>query len=91
VRETVRSGWYYRVLRPGAIEPGSALSLLERPQSHWTIARVMRAMLAREIDKDELAGIAAIAELSDGWKQSCRKRIAANQPEDWKKRFSGPA
>lgn len=91
VRETVRSGWYYRVLQPGVIEPGSALSLLERPQPDWTVARVMRAMLAHGIERDELAGIAAIAELSDGWKQTCHKRIASNQPEDWKKRFSGPA
>jgi MOSC domain-containing protein YiiM len=90
VRETLRSGWYYRVLQPGVIEPGDALALAERSQPDWSVARVMRAMLAQDIDKDELADIAAIAELSEGWKQTCRKRIASNLPEDWKKRFSGP-
>jgi MOSC domain-containing protein YiiM len=83
VRETARSGWYYRVLQPGTVEPESRLSLAERPQPQWNLLRVMRAMLAREVDPAELSGIAAIPELSENWRQTCRKIIAAKKVEDW--------
>lgn len=91
VQETARSGWYYRVLGAGKIAPGNTLSLIERPQPDWTVGRVMRAMLTREIDTAELSGIAEIAELSENWRQTCRKRVAANGTEDWGKRLDGPA
>lgn len=83
VRETARSGWYYRVLQPGTVEPGSRLSLAERPQPEWDLRRVMRAMLARDMDPVELSGIAAIPELTESWRQTCRKVIAANRTEHW--------
>jgi MOSC domain-containing protein YiiM len=90
VHETARSGWYYRVLQTGTVEPGHTLRFLERPQPDWTVGRVMRAMLARGVDRSELSGIAEIPELSENWRRTCRKRIAANRTEDWGKRLDGP-
>ncbi|BCJ91010.1 molybdenum cofactor sulfurase [Terrihabitans soli] len=90
VRATARTGWYYRVLQAGTVDPGSRLALAERLQPDWSVGRVMRVMLAHEIDLNELAGIAEIAELSEGWRQTCRKRIAARRPEDWGKRLDAP-
>jgi MOSC domain-containing protein YiiM len=91
VRETARSGWYYRVLEPGVVTAGSTLSLIERSRPEWTLGRVMRAMLARDVDAAELAGIAELAELSESWRQTCRKRIESKGAGDWAQRLDGPS
>jgi MOSC domain-containing protein YiiM len=36
------SGWYLRVLEPGLVESGSSITLLERPNPDWPIARLNR-------------------------------------------------
>src|SRR5205823_12868596 len=36
--ETGRTGWYCRVIREGMIEPGTAITLVERPYAQWTVA-----------------------------------------------------
>ncbi|MEP9379209.1 MOSC domain-containing protein [Aquabacter sp. CN5-332] len=91
VRATARTGWYYRVIEAGEVVPGSPCRLDHRPRPEWTVGRLMRAMLAREIDRDELGLIAEIPELSEGWRQTCRKRLAAGKVEDWGARLDGPA
>ncbi|MDO9412671.1 MAG: MOSC domain-containing protein [Pseudolabrys sp.] len=90
VRETGRSGWYYRVLEAGEVAPGSSLRLEQRPQPAWSVARLMHAMLARDVDRQELSRAADLPELSAGWRETCRKRLAANKVEDWGARLSGP-
>lgn len=35
-----RTGWYYRILEEGMVEPMMELKLLERPYPNWSVARV---------------------------------------------------
>ena len=41
------SGWYYRVLQPGALSAGDEVRLLERPHPEWTIERTNRQIIQR--------------------------------------------
>ncbi len=41
------SGWYYRVLQPGALTAGDEVRLLERPHPDWTIERTNRQIIQR--------------------------------------------
>ena len=40
-------GWYYRVLKPGSLDTGDLVSLLERPNPTWSIDRVNRHIVQR--------------------------------------------
>lgn len=55
-----RTGWYYRVLRPGWVAAGDEIRLVERRHPRWTIERVQE-YLHRNKDvleaNEELAGI----------------------------------
>jgi len=71
------TGWYFRVLQEGMVEPGAALSLQERDSQEVTIA------FANQIyhhDRDNRQGIdrvLAIAALSDSWRKDFEKFRAA--------------
>ena len=68
VRRNGRSGWYLRVLIEGWLQPGAAISRLERPNPEWTIRRSARAMLTRERNPTEAAALARCQGLSREWR-----------------------
>lgn len=43
---TRRGGWYYRVLEEGAVAPGDALKLLDRPLPDWSVERAFHLLIA---------------------------------------------
>jgi MOSC domain-containing protein YiiM len=69
VVETGRTGWYLRVLRPGLVESGQPIVLVERPYPHFTIARVNHAAY-EAADRDLAAELAACPLLSHGWRRA---------------------
>lgn len=74
VRETGRTGWYARVLKPGTIESGQPVELIDQPNPEWTVLRAYRVYLdpaAQSTDKKDLANCQA---LSERWKT----RLLAN-------------
>jgi MOSC domain-containing protein YiiM len=74
VRQTGRTGWYYRVLQPGTITPGDALHLLERPQPDWTIARCNQVFYAQPRDPQLSRELAAIPQLAAAWQVVLKAR-----------------
>ena len=50
VQESLRAGWYLRVLEPGELRAGDEIEVLERPYSEWTIARVLTIIRDRDVD-----------------------------------------
>jgi MOSC domain-containing protein YiiM len=68
VRSNGRSGWYLRVLTEGSVEPGQLIERLERPNAEWTVRRAARAMLTRQQNPAEAAGLARCRGLSVGWR-----------------------
>lgn len=69
VVETIRCGWYYRVIEPGTIAEGDALELIERGFEGWDVARVFRAMFHKGASREELLGVARLESLSQGWRE----------------------
>ena len=91
VQSTGRTGWYYRVLKPGTVSPDDHLRLLERSTPDWTLARIWRTFYIDPLDRAELAGIAALDRLAEGWRTHALRRLESNRIEDWTRRLVGPA
>lgn len=70
VVKTRRTGWYYRVLEPGAVRAGDALDLVERPYPQWPLASLFALLIGGEA-KDRTADLRALREvpaLAETWK-----------------------
>jgi MOSC domain-containing protein YiiM len=77
VVENGRCGWYLRVLQEGLIEAGQSLTLLERPNPDWTVARAHEVMHHRPSDPVATAELASIHELSDAWRTALQQRLSS--------------
>lgn len=89
VQKTGRTGWYYRVLDPGLIEPGAELRLIDRPQPDWPLAKVIDLLYTRTNAFDQLAALADLPELAPGWRNLAARRVASRQVESWSNRLRG--
>ena len=71
-----RSGWYFRVLEEGSIEAGMPVSLLERPNPEWTVARANQIMHHHKSDLALTLELAAVPRLSKAWARGLSERAA---------------
>lgn len=90
VQETGRTGWFYRVLEPGAVDAGDPLEVLDRPNPTWPLERLLKLLYRTPLDSAELEAAAALAELSSSWKELLRRRLATGRVEDWTRRLTIP-
>jgi len=67
--ETLRTGYYLRVLAPGRVAPEDAFALVSRPAGAWSVEALSRAMLRDAGDRALLAEIASLLHLAPEWKQ----------------------
>ncbi|KAH6649738.1 pyruvate kinase-like protein [Chaetomium tenue] len=83
---TSRTGWYFRVLRPGHIRAGDTIRLVERPHPKWTVERVQE-YLHRNVGDDEaneeLAGVEVLGrECRDAfWGRVVKRRARVRREE----------
>lgn len=91
VQQTGRTGWYYRVLQPGTVISGDRLELIERVAPAWTLHRLWHALYVDRLNLRELAGIAALDVLAEGWRKYAVRRLESGRVEDWSKRLDGTA
>lgn len=89
VQKTGRTGWYYRVLTLGRIEPDSEIKLDDRPQPDWPLSSLIGLLYTRTAAFDELATIAELPELADGWRKLAARRVASRTVESWSSRLDG--
>jgi MOSC domain-containing protein YiiM len=82
VQASGRTGWYYRVLQPGRVEPDARLLLLERPCPEWPLTRLMDALHAEQVAPATLAAVARLAALAESWRLLAQRRLACGQLED---------
>ena len=77
VLRTGRTGWYFRVLTPGRLEPGDSLRVVDRPCGDWTIARVNDVMYAPRSSWDAAAAraLADCEPLTESWRDALRDRL----------------
>ncbi len=69
------SGWYVRVLEPGPVEAGASITLIDRPNPQWSIAR-FNGLLGRRATPAEVAELADLAGLASDVQSSARAALA---------------
>jgi MOSC domain-containing protein YiiM len=89
VQNTGRTGWYYRVLEPGIVEPGDTTRIVERPYPGWPLARLTDVLYKRVDDEESLEAMADMPCLAEGWRKIARQRLATRKTEDWTGRLTG--
>ncbi|KAJ4401020.1 hypothetical protein N0V91_008274 [Didymella pomorum] len=84
-----RTGWLYRIIKPGTIAAGDAVRLLERPHPDWTVARVEYYLFLETNNVERMREIVEIPQL--GWeiKDKFRARLAKGKTEDQNGRMYG--
>lgn len=90
VQDSLRTGWYYRVLEEGELAAGDELLLVQRPRPAWTLARLLRGFFQATLDYPELEAIASLHELAASWRRTAAARIEQRAVESWHKRLTGP-
>ncbi len=80
-QENGKTGWYFRVLTEGFAQAGMGLTLLERPQPDWTVARANHVMHHDKENAAAAAALAALPELSASWQRTLSKRVAGKNAQ----------
>lgn len=91
VQNTGRTGWYYRVLQTGWVQPDDPLRRVSRPQPEWTLIRILRILYDDRFEPGELAALAELPELSPRLRDLAAKRLSSLTVEDWTRRLHGQA
>lgn len=86
VQESLRAGWYLRVLEPGELRAGDEIEILERPHAEWTIARVLAVIRDRDVDPAVLNTLLGLP-LPPSWRRLFERRLESSQIEDWSRRM----
>jgi len=81
VERTGHTGFYFRVLRHGAVAAGADFTLLERRFPQWSIALANEIMHHRQADKAAARALSECALLSASWKDSLWARGAVPSEE----------
>ena len=74
--------------RPGLIEQGDAIALLERPFPDWTVARLFALIRDRVRDPAQLSEVLGLP-LPDSWRRLFRARLESGAVESWARRLDG--
>lgn len=90
VQDTLRSGWYYRVLEGGVLAPGDALVLVQRPFPDWPVSRLLELLYHKRLETEWLRGALGLP-LPASWLATFERRLARGKVEDWSSRLDGPA
>lgn len=77
---TGRSGWYYRVIEPGALRNGDDIHLLERPRPDFPFEDLLDFLYTRGLDEDVLQRVADSDVLPPGLRADARRELAARRP-----------
>jgi len=80
VLQSGATGFYFRVLEPGAVSKGE-LVLIERPKDTATVAEANRILFIDKDDEEGIRRMLAIQALSEGWKERLRRRLEKRKAE----------
>ncbi|HCH0718584.1 TPA: MOSC domain-containing protein [Vibrio parahaemolyticus] len=89
LQDTLRTGWYFRVLEEGEIGAGDEIILCERPYPEWPLARIMGAFFTGCLDRKELTQLSELP-LVESWGKLVERRLETGEVEDWEMRLVGP-
>jgi len=74
-----RSGWYYRVIRVGAIAQGDAIFLHERPNPDFPFTRLVEIAGRRRPTPAELQRMAQMTGIATDWRDLARRRLESGK------------
>ncbi len=86
VQDSLRAGWYARVVRPGTVSAGDAMELLHRPHAPWTVARLLALIRDRACDPALLDEVLELP-LTPSWRRLFERRRTSGRTEDWAPRL----
>ncbi|MEA3481530.1 MOSC domain-containing protein [Vibrio diabolicus] len=89
LQDTLRTGWYFRVLEEGDIGAGDEIILCERPYPEWPLARIMGAVFTGCLNREELTKLSELP-LVESWGKLVERRLETGEVEDWEMRLVGP-
>jgi MOSC domain-containing protein YiiM len=69
------SGWYYRVIRPGALAAGDAVILHDRPHPDFAFSRLIEIVYHGDARRDELVRMTKMQGLSRQWRVRARDQL----------------
>lgn len=70
------TGWYFRVIEEGSVDPGCAFELIERPAPDVAIARLLNLWQEHRPDAELLDLLAQTPGLASNWAIKLRERAA---------------
>lgn len=85
----LRTGWLYRIIKPGTIKAGDMVRLLERPHPEWSVVRVMYYLFLETSNTEMMEEIAQLPELGEDIKEKFKARLAKGKTEDQNGRMFG--
>ncbi|HNT39362.1 MAG TPA: MOSC domain-containing protein [Rubrivivax sp.] len=88
VQDSLRTGWYFRVLEPGLLATGDVPVLLRRPHPDWSVAELMALIRDRVVDPSRLAPVLELP-LTPSWRKLFTQRLQGAGVEDWSRRLHG--
>ncbi|HEX7570607.1 MAG TPA: MOSC domain-containing protein, partial [Verrucomicrobiae bacterium] len=91
VERTGWTGWYFRVLREGSIDPGGELRLVARSHPEWTVSLANEVMHRRKEDFEVARRLAECPALSQSWKNSLSRRAQTTTNADTSPRLRDPS
>ncbi|TWU29331.1 MOSC domain-containing protein [Bythopirellula polymerisocia] len=86
VQKNGRSGWYYRVLEEGTIQPGDVIELVEH-KSELTVAWASRVMYAKPRSAEDDLMLANCPALSASWRETLKNRSLGKEASSEKRLF----
>lgn len=69
-------GWYYRVLEPGLLSAGDAMTLQFRPNPNWSIARFHRLIAGLPAAPGDMAELTKLEGLAAHWREAARQAVS---------------
>lgn len=87
VQNTLRAGWYLRVIREGSMQAGDAIELVLRPHCSFTVAYMLTLIRDRVVDPETLLPVLELP-LPQSWRQLFVRRMTNSRVEDWHRRLS---
>ncbi|QPF76815.1 MOSC domain-containing protein [Roseateles sp. DAIF2] len=88
LQQSLRPGWYLRVLRPGVVAAGDAIRRVARPHPDWPLRRLLRVIAERDCDPALLRQVVELP-LPPSWLKLFRGRLASGEVESWSRRLEG--
>lgn len=70
-----RTGWYARVLTPGALQAGDPIHVLRVPNPKWSIARFNAFIPRRREARAQFAELAALEGVAESWQMAAREAL----------------